>query len=171
MSKIFDFQVRYNKDLTKFQHVARDHMIKATYEATNFPHSEIPAYPPASGKPYPFKSAKQALFVKASIAEGKMEVPYRRTAQLGRSITKEVRAAGAGDFHLTYVGVIGTKMVYAPWVISRDKVDGIQGNRGPPSQYHSGLWYTLQDLLDRNMKKIYDIYKKAVDGMIVDFFK
>jgi len=46
-------------------------------------------YPPASGRPQPFKSAKARRFFFAALRSGAISVPYRRTGELGRRIAKD----------------------------------------------------------------------------------
>ncbi len=84
--------------------------------------------------------------------------PYRRTGQLGGSITTEVRPLGGKS----YVGVIGTNKVYAPFVISTEAV----GGRGPQAQYHKGVWYTLQEVVEKCRDAINKIYHSTIMNKI-----
>lgn len=99
-------------------------MRDATQEAVLYVYSTVPTYPPP-----PAGSS------------------YRRTGTLGRSITTEVKAIGTRQ-----VGSIGTNVVYAPYVIDKERQAGM----------HVGRWWTLQDVVLKARDKVIDIYIKAV---------
>lgn len=109
---------------------ARGAVRRATEKAVLFVHSRVPPYPP----PPP-------------------ESRYVRTGTLGRSITTDVRDVGSAT-----VGVIGTDVVYAPWVISAKEV----GGRGPQAWMHRGRWWTLHGVVERARDKIVQIYQDAL---------
>jgi hypothetical protein len=69
---------------------------------------------------------------------------YRRTGTLGRTITTEVRSLG-----VDVVGVIGTKTIYAPWVIDEKR----------QAWMHKGRWWTLQGVVAKAKSVIVDIYR------------
>ena len=131
----------------------RDACEKGTEKMCDYVLEKVPPAPPAARKRYPFVSFKQWLFVVASIREGSMQVPYRRTSTLARTITTSVKPMG-NDF----IGAIGTDVVYAPWVISSESY----GSRGPQAEYHKGVWWTLQGVVREAIKGAKDIYKDIV---------
>lgn len=105
-------------------------MRQATERAVLYVHGRVPPYPP----PPP-------------------DSRYVRTGTLGRSITTEVRDVGSAT-----VGVIGTAVVYAPWVISAKEV----GGRGPQAWMHRGRWWTLHEVVERARDGIVRIYQDAL---------
>ena len=98
-------------------------------------HSEVPEYPMAKPKS-----------------------KYRRTGTLGRSITTEVKSLTGNRA----AGTIGTKTVYAPWVISSEKV----GNRGPQARWNKGRWWTLQGVVEKAMPKVREIFSTEIKRLI-----
>ncbi len=85
-------------------------------EAILYVHSTVPAYPaPPSGS------------------------HYRRTGTLGRSITTDVRPLG-GDV----VGVIGSNVIYAPYVIDANR----------QAHMHAGRWWTLQAVIKKALPQV-----------------
>lgn len=122
-------------------------------------------YPDASGKALPvwydrvrkdgtsfkskFKSLAQQRKVMSLVKAGK--VPYRRTGQLGRSITSLPTLAGAG---LVIVSV-GSNLTYAPYVI--DKL--------MQSHYHMGTWPMLDDDIERGLPQL---AQTAVNTVVKD---
>ena len=122
----------------KYAHKGRDirPMLARTMDkAVKYAQSQVPGYP----EPPPFST-------------------YRRTGQLGRALTSEVREIGNAS-----VGVIGNATVYAPDVISSEAV----GGRGPQKWYHARTgWYTLQAVVDGAREAIIDIFRKAVKMLV-----
>jgi phage gpG-like protein len=110
-------------------------MKTATEKAVLYVHSKVPAYPPT-----------------------RPGQTYRRTGDLGRSITTEVKSISGG-----YQGSIGTNLVYAPWVISDRDVPGMGG---PQAWMHKGRWFTLQGVVKDNLDDVMDIYRKAVRKLL-----
>jgi len=102
---------RFGNRLQRVGHL-RAWMPRALDEAVAYVVAHIPPYPPANP-----------------------DSRYRRTGTLGRSITGEVRSPGG-----RYIGVVGTDVVYAPWVISSERVAG----RGPQAYMHRGRWWLFQ---------------------------
>ena len=100
-----------------------------------YAHSKIPPYPPSRG------------------------TRYRRTGTLGRSIKANARRRGMNS----YEGVIGTKVEYAPWVISETK-----GNNqaGPQAWFHKDRWWTLQKVVRDNQKGIVGAMKQQLLALI-----
>jgi hypothetical protein len=82
---------------------------------------------------------------------------YRRTGTLGRSIGTEVRTIGS-----EIMGVIGSNVSYAPWVIS-DEVGTNQA--GPQATVHKGRWYTLQDVVKKARDHVVSIYNDAISKL------
>lgn len=125
--------------------------------------SVVSEYPEASGKPLEkfytrtnakgqnyqskFKSLKQQRFVMALVANGK--VPYRRTGQLGRSITSNIANVTATSVDV----VIGSNYPAAVNVIGTPD----EGQ----SHYHQGTWTPLQDDLNNNAAKLSAVAQTA----------
>jgi len=125
--------------------------------------SVVSEYPIASGKPLEkyytrtnakgetyqskFKSLKQQRKVMALVANGK--VPYRRTGQLGRSITSDIRNLTSTSVDV----VIGSNYPAAVYVIGTPD----EGQ----SHYHQGTWTPLQDDLDNNAAKLNAVAQTA----------
>lgn len=122
----------------KFEKMGRDlkpDMTKAMDRAMKYTHGTVPPYPPPPSE------------------------RYRRTHVLGNSITTEVRTVGSD-----VVGVIGTDMVYAPWVISSEEVPGYGG---PQAWFHKRTgWYTLQGVVEKAKDGIIEIFEKAVGKLL-----
>ena len=109
----------------------------ATRESILYVHKSVPPYPP--------KRPGQTYI-------------RRMAAGLGGSITTEVRGLG-----IESIGIIGTKIEYAPWVISEEKLpDG----RGPQAWMHVGRWWTLQGVVEKAQEKVTEIYEKWVGRVV-----
>jgi hypothetical protein len=93
--------------LDKIEGDIRPELERTTDRAVKYVYSKVPSYPP----PPP-------------------DSDYRRTGTLGRSITTDVRSVGS-----SVAGVIGTDIVYAPYVISETD----------QAWMHRGRWWTLQE--------------------------
>lgn len=125
--------------------------------------SVVSEYPIASGKPLEkvytrtnakgetyhskFKSLKQQRKVMALVANGK--VPYRRTGQLGRSITSNIANVTPTSVDV----VIGSNYPAAVYVIGTPD----EGQ----SRYHQGTWIPLQSDLDNNAAKLNAVAQTA----------
>ena len=95
-------------------------LVNLTRKAVLYVHSTVPPYPaPPAGS------------------------SYRRTGTLGREIATEVRSLGAD-----VVGVIGSKTIYAPYVIDEKR----------QAWMHRGRWWTLQSVVSKARAVIVDIY-------------
>lgn len=133
-----DIEIRgLDKLQRKFEALGKDlkpDMEKAMDRAMKYTHGEVPDYPapPANSR-------------------------YTRTHVLGNSITTEVRAVGND-----VVGVIGTDVVYAPWVISTEAA----GGAGPQAYMHRGRWWTLQKVVEGARDGIIEIFEKAIAKLI-----
>ncbi len=135
--------------------------------------SVVSEYPAPSGKPLEkyytrtnakgesyqskFKSIRQQKFVMALVGRG--GVPYRRTGQLGKSITSSIR-----DLSPTSVtAVVGTNYPAAKYVIGTEE----EGQ----SKYHAGNWTPLQDDISQNLGKITAVgqaaFSKAVRAALL----
>lgn len=112
--------------------------------------SLIPPYPEPSGKPLPyaytlngqpskFKSDKQRRYVMALARSGR--VPYKRTRQLGNSLTSVVREVTPDRARVQ----VGTNDRKARWVIGPD---------GWQSRYHAGHWWQLDKALGAGIEEI-----------------
>jgi len=109
-------------------------------EAVLYVHSQVPPYP----APPPAST-------------------YRRTGTLGRTVTtmqgsepsalSRVEVSTLGGI---VVGVIGTRLEYAPFVIS-------EGNQ---AKVHAGRWWTLQGVVKSSWSGIVDIFRKMVKGKV-----
>src|SRR5690348_6442772 len=116
----------------------------------------VSEYPEPSGKPLErfydrvdskgraykskFKSIKQQRYVMALVNRG--GVPYRRTGQLGKSITSDIR-----DLSPTSVTVVvGTNDTKAKYVIGTPE----EGQ----SHYHQGNWTPLQTDINNNRARL-----------------
>lgn len=110
----------------------KDELKKTTDKAVKFVEGEIPPYPSATSS-------------------------YQRTGTLGRTMYSEVR-----EFGSEVVGVIGNNTVYAPWVISSERI----GSRGPQAGFHESKWYTLQGVVQKAKNGIIQIYEKWIKGLV-----
>ena len=126
-------------------------------KALKLVHSRVPQYPSPRREPQPFKTERQRRYFFWALHAGEITVPYRRSGQLGRSLTTEVRPLG-NDI----VGLIGTNTVYAPWVISDRAIDG----RGPQAQYHAGRWWTLQQVVRDNVGAVIDVFRTEIRKLL-----
>jgi hypothetical protein len=125
---------KLNRKLDSIQKGVNSGLVRVAKKATLYVHSRLPGYP----VPSPTSS-------------------YRRTGLLGRSITTGIKPLGNA-----VAGVIGTKTVYAPWVISRRRV----GGRGPQARTHKSRWWTLQNEVARHRKAIVGMYRKFIRNLL-----
>ena len=115
-------------------------MQDATKAAVLYVHSQIPAYPsPPAGS------------------------TYRRTGTLGRSVTTlmgtnpDALSRIEGGLGGEVIGIVGTKLSYAPWVIDSERQT--KGHKATG-------WYTLQGVVGKLQKQIRDVYEKALNTFI-----
>jgi hypothetical protein len=131
-------------------------------------HAALPEYP--SGGPQPGEASKswtdkQRRWFFAALAEGKIEVPYKRTVSLGRRFTTEVRRQGVDVF-----GELGTNVPYAPWVVGPDESEAITfgGVKMFQAAIHQGRWWQLLDVVERNLP---EAYQEFVDTFFAEIGK
>lgn len=104
-------------------------------------------YPPQiRGMHVMFVSEKQRRYFFAALADGTIQVPYRRTRTLGRRWTTKVEFVNGG-----VVGTIGNVTPYAPLVQSRTEQAGI----------HYMHWQTAEDTLDVMQNDIFETLAEA----------
>jgi hypothetical protein len=87
---------------------------------------ELAKEPMRSGKKMQFVSAKQRAFVMAAIKSGAINVPYRRTGQIGIS-----------EQHQTTNGVD---------VVVPVEYSDLVRTKGKQAKYHQGTWPTDEDI-------------------------
>ncbi len=80
-----------------------------------------------------------------------------RTNNMVRKITTTTRTIGA-----TVFGFIGTNEEYAPWVISKEKING----KGPQAFFHMGRWFTLQEVVEKSQNGIVKIFSDWLGDLI-----
>lgn len=79
---------------------------------------------------------------------------YKRTGTLGKTMFTKAEWIGSAA-----VGLIGSPVEYAPYVISTEPV----GSRGPQTVFHKMAgWWTLQGEVKRRKGDIVRIYRKAL---------
>lgn len=96
-----------------------------------------------------FKSERQRRYVMMLVKEGR--VPYKRTGQLGRSITTRVDVEG-----FSVLIRIGTNYKAARYVI---------GKRSQ-ARYHQGNWTPLEDDMRAALPKIAGVFDKSLNAGI-----
>lgn len=84
---------------------------------------------------------------------------YRRrlSGGLGGSLSTEVKPLGSD-----IVGVLGSNIEYGPWVISTERF----GDRGPQAWMHQGRWWTLQDVVEKAMSKVIEIFQRGIQALL-----
>ena len=112
-------------------------LFKPMTKATAHIQEKMADYPPASGKPQPFKTDRQRRYFFWALREGLITIPYRRTGTLGRKWTHRVERGGRR-------GVVGNNTAYGPLVQSGDQQAG----------YHRGTWQTDQEVADREAGQV-----------------
>ena len=124
-------------------------------------HGQIPGYPspPAPGS-FAFVSDRQRRYFFAALREGRIQIPYRRTGTLGRSITTDVDVSGD-----EIVGEIGTGLDYAPWAVGPD-YPGIDGQY--QAHIHEGRWWQFDEVMADNLP---DAERLFIDTFFDEFKK
>jgi len=110
---------------------------KTTRKATFYVHGKLPS---ESSIPQPAGST------------------YKRTGNMVAGINTDVKTMGSN-----VIGLIGTPISYAPWVISSEK---IPGKGGPQARVHKGRWYTLQAHVKKYQKDINKFFEDLVKRLI-----
>lgn len=104
-------------------------------------------YPPQiKGVHMMFVSEKQRRYFFAALADGTIQVPYRRTRTLGRRWTTKVEFINGG-----VVGTVGNVTPYAPLVQGRETQAGI----------HYMHWQTAEDTLEAMQQDIFNTLSEA----------
>lgn len=145
------------KKLGTLTALQENYLKPVTQEAVLYVHSTIPEYPNRPTEPYPFVSQKQRIFVIIAIKTGEIDVPYRRTGSVGRSITTHVSEVGNN-----VVGIIGTSLENAGWVISSEP----SPIGGPQAAYHKKRWWTLQGVVADAWPQVLEIYQKRLNELL-----
>ena len=127
--------------------------LKGVTRGTIFVHQNLPGPPTPRREPFPWASKKQRMYVLSAVKDGRIVVPYKRSNEMLRRMTHDVNVLGS-----SYVGVIGTNEVYAPWVISNKKV----GTRGPQARYHQGIWWILQEEVGKRFDDFIKIVRSEI---------
>ena len=110
----------------------------AMKDAVLYVHSQVPPYPPA-----PATST------------------YSRTGTLGRSVTSLAGMAPGALSDVNplsggVIGVVGTNVKYAGYVIDRNR----------QAHMHKGRWWVLQDVVEKAKPGIKKILQKAVNELL-----
>lgn len=106
-------------------------------------------YPPQiKGVHAMFVSDKQRRYFFAALADGTIQVPYRRTRTLGKRWTTKVEFINGG-----VVGTVGNVTPYAPLVQGRETQAGI----------HYMHWQTAETTLDVMANDIFETLSEAFD--------
>jgi len=94
-----------------------------------------------------FKSWKQQAYFFWAVRSGEIQIPYRRTGTLQRTITTESTLQGD-----TVIGRIGTALEYAPYVI---------GDDSQQAPIHQGRWWQLADEVKGNLEDAARVFEEA----------
>jgi hypothetical protein len=90
---------------------------------------ELAKEPMRSGKKMQFVSAKQRGFVMSAIRRGDINVPYRRTGQIGISQFQATSSGGEAVVPVEYSDLVRTK--------------------GKQAKYHEGTWPTTDEIAEK----------------------
>ena len=105
---------------------------KTTLKAVNYVHSQVPDYP--------------------------AQLPsYAQTGILGKSINTDVKTMGTD-----VVGLIGSDIEYAPWVISTEQGTN---SAGPQAWMHKGRWWTLQGVVKKAQEVVFKFFDDMMDRL------
>ncbi len=94
-----------------------------------------------------FVSDRQRRFFFAALRDGRIQVPYRRTGQLGRSWNSRVTGGLKGQ--------VGTNRIGAPYVQGPDQA-GV----------HQGRWETVDDVARESGPEVERIFKARIDELL-----
>lgn len=127
----------------------------AMEQALLYLHGQIPSYPPPpSPGTFQFATARQRRWFFANLAEGKIESPYRRSGDLGRSFSTQI---DAGEDGLT--GSLGTNKEYAPWVVGPDHPgESIGGETMYQARVHEGRWWQFDEVMGQHLDEAERIF-------------
>lgn len=107
-----------------------------------------------SRPPMQFRSPRQRRGFFAALRDGRIQVPYRRTGNLGRMWSKRITRSGDG-----VEGEVGSNarsrtggQAYGPYVIGSET----------QAQYHYGRWRTDEDVADNLTPAIQGIFDRAI---------
>jgi hypothetical protein len=135
---------KLNKDLSALNSRFPKYVHDTTLKAVLYVHQEIPDYPPQ-----PPNST------------------YRRTMTLGRTITTLQGKAPEALSRVEplfgkIVGIVGTKLSYAPWVIDRNRQTKVHKRHG---------WWNLQDVVRGLRSGITKVYRDGLKKLFSDTFR
>jgi hypothetical protein len=88
-----------------------------------------------------FKSAKQRAFVMAAIKDGRIEVPYRRTGNIGISVQQQTTNGIDVTVPAAHSDLVRTK--------------------GKQAKYHEGTWPTTDDIAEKIEQDIAEVIGTA----------
>jgi hypothetical protein len=112
---------------------------------------DYPAQRSRKRNPGQFVSERQRRFVMASIRDGRIVVPYKRTGKLGQSWTWEITRHSNG-----LTGKVGTNLgmgiKYAPYVQAH----------GRQAQMHAGNWQTDVMAIEARRDAIVERFRAAI---------
>ncbi len=150
---MIDIRVRAEALLAKLNRIGggmRPTLGKAMEKGVLYVHSRVPKYPKATGAP---GRDAQGRFTAAG--------SYRRTGTLGRTVTSMQGLAPEALSRVDnlggqVVGIVGTALSYAPWVIDEER----------QAKQHRGRWWTLQRVVQDARNGIKNIFEQAIKDLI-----
>lgn len=140
-------------DAGKYAGTIAEGVVSEYPKATRKPLPKIYTRTRKDGKTYKskFASKKQQGYVFALGVKGK--IPYRRSGELGRSITSSADISGTA-----VIVRVGTNKPYAPKVIG--------DSPRPQSAYHRGNWKPMTSSLQRGMPLISSRFQERLRSNI-----
>lgn len=135
---------KISKDIGVLTNKIPGYLDKTTTRAVLYVHENIPDYPPA-----PPNST------------------YRRTMTLFRSVTtmqgKHPQALSRIEPRFgSVVGIVGTRLSYAPWVIDKSRQTKVHKGHG---------WWNLQDVVRNLRSGIVNVYREGLKKLMTDTFR
>jgi len=136
----------------------------AALAAVLYVHSQVPSYPnrnfTIAGDGWMTERQRRWFF--AALADGEIEVPYKRTGTLGRTVTS-LKGSSPGALSRVEtlsadktVGIIGGNLSYLRYVVGE----------GEQMWMHQNRWYTLQEVVRTAIPGVVDIFAKYVNSSI-----
>lgn len=125
-------------------------------EALTFLHGQIPQYPPPPGAdaPSPLQTERQRRWFFWALREGRIQVPYVRSGDLGRGVATNVDVTDDG-----VLGAIGIGRASAPWVVGPDfPGERIRGEQMYQARIHSGRWWQFDEVIERNSDEADEVF-------------